>query len=159
MSRKNGAAATAEKVDERSHAERNADGHAESVLEMYRAYKALDEGADSAKVDGYDYNDVDEIRQRAEECALSVEVRGPWHVPGDQEAQKADEFRILLTTGGPALQITGDLTEHGEADAGSSRVMVQDWGTPWTEYRPRVADEDDYEDAFSWFLSCFYFGE
>jgi hypothetical protein len=144
---------------EKSHEEKNAEGHAESILELYRAHKALEDGADMATVDGDEYTDADSVRERAQESALSVEVRGPWHVPGDEDGRKADEFKVLLTTGGPALQIIGDVGNYGEPDADSARMQVQDWGTPWTDYRPEAATADDWDDAFAWFIGCFYFGE
>jgi hypothetical protein len=57
------------------------------------------------------------------------------------------------------LKIEGDLTDHGEADPDNARLLIQDWGTPWTEYEPDAASAEDWEDAFSWFLSCFYIGQ
>lgn len=146
---------------EKTHAERNAEGHAESILELYRAFKALESGeAEAATADGDEYTDADAIRERAQEMALSVEVRGPWHTPGDTDGNKADEFQILLSTGGPALRVMGDLNDYGEPDADNSRLEIQDWGTPWTEYRPALIETaDDWEEAWAWFLGCFYFGE
>jgi len=35
-----------------NQAERNAEGHAESIIELYRAYTALENGAESARADG-----------------------------------------------------------------------------------------------------------
>ncbi len=145
-------------TEKKNHAEQNAEGHAETILELYRAHKALTEdGAEAVEFEGYEYADADLIRERAQETALSVEVRGGWRTPGADADNSAEEFRILLTTGGPALQITGDVDEHGQPD--NPRLMVQDWGTPWTEYRPDCYAADDYDDAMAWYLSCFYFGE
>ena len=141
-----------------SHAERNAEGHAETILALYRAHLALEAGADKADVEGDEYTDADAVRERAIESALSVEVRSGWYSPGEED--KPQEYNILLTTGGPALRIFGELTEFGEADADNSAMQVQDWGTPWTDYYSETARQaEDWDKAFAWFLCCFYFGE
>lgn len=61
---------------------------------------------------------------------LSLLVRSGWTLPG--EKMEAEEYEILLSTGGPALRITGQLSS-GEAE--TARLEWQDWGTPWTEHR------------------------
>ncbi len=43
-------------------------------------------------------------------------------------------YEITLAGGGPAARITGELDEHGEPY--TATLEYQDWGTPWTEYRP-----------------------
>ena len=58
---------------------------------------------------------------------------------------------LLLTTGGPAVQIVGELDENQEPK--NARLMVQDWFTPWTEYVE--ADHDVLLD----YCRVFYFGE
>jgi len=68
-----------------------------------------------------DCEDEDEAVQRIEEDPLDVCVRS-----------EAEEYMILLCTGGPAVRITGNLS-RGEAS--SARLEYQDWYTPWTEYR------------------------
>ncbi len=146
------------KTREKNHAISNAEGHAETIIELYKAAKALEDGAAAAEADGCEFTDADEVREHAQEEALSVEVRSGWHTPGCDES-KAEEFCILLTTGGPALRIIGELNEYGEADPDASRMEWQDWGTPWTEYRHETDLTEDWEAAFAWFLGCFYFGE
>lgn len=74
----------------------------------------------------------DEAEERIHEDALSVEVRSGWATPGEPLA--AEEFCILLSTGGPASRIRGELDSHGEPCR--AWLEVQDWGTPWTEYVP-----------------------
>lgn len=76
-----------------------------------------------------DCADEDDARQRIEEDPLSVEVRSDWSAPG--ESLEATEFRILLCTGGPAVQIRGEL-DRGEPVR--AWLEYQDWGTPWTRY-------------------------
>lgn len=95
-----------------------------------------------------EYEDVDDARTQAEESALSVELSGTWE-PGAKP--EADSYIILLSTGGPALRITGNLGRYNEPSSAS--LEYQDWGTPWTEYRE--ANENDLLQ----FASVFYFGE
>lgn len=92
--------------------------------------------------------DADEARQRIEEDPLSVEVRSDWSAPG--EPLEAGEFRILLCTGGPAVQIRGELNRGEPCRAW---LEYQDWGTPWTQYFG--ADSD----TLCRYASFFFFGE
>ena len=138
---------TAQIEQKKNHAEQNAEGHAESILALYKAYVALQDGAETAEADGDTFTDADQVTDRVMESALSVGVRSDWHTPGDEDA-KDEEFNILLTTGGPALRIVGDIGESGELEH-------QDWGTPWTVYRPDCSSDDDWEAALEWFVGCF----
>lgn len=70
------------------------------------------------------------------ESVLDVCYRSAW------ESARGDltpaEFYILLTTGGPALRIRGEIDQYGSP---CNCIMEwQDWGTPWTEYLD--ADKD-----------------
>jgi hypothetical protein len=102
------------------------------------------------------FNDAgdDQARETAHEAihqdALSVEVRGDWQSPGDTSQQHATEYRILLSTGGPATRISGELDQYGEPT--TARLEAQDWFTPWTEYR------DANEDVLLEYARVFYFG-
>jgi hypothetical protein len=100
--------------------------------------------------DNSDDDAQDEAREAIYNRALSVEVRGGWHLPGHQD--ELDEFRILLTTGGPAVQIAGELDGHCEPVR--PRLQVQDWFLPWTEF-PVSADEQEAIDTYA---RQFYFG-
>lgn len=82
-------------------------------------------------------DDADDARERIQEDALSVQVRSGWVTPGDD--MTAEEFEILLTTGGPAVRILGELDEHGEPYR--AWLEVQDWGKPWTHYYESGLDE------------------
>ena len=76
-----------------------------------------------------DYHDADSARQAIFEDPLAVEYRSGWYSPGSEP--EAEEFRILLCTGGPAVQIVGEL---GQFNAPAYvRLEHQDWFTPWTE--------------------------
>jgi hypothetical protein len=83
------------------------------------------------------------------DSALSVEVRSCWTTPG--APMEADEYMILITTGGPAVRVTGALGRYGAP--ASAWLEVQDWGTPWERYLP--ADAETLLD----YASHFYFGE
>jgi hypothetical protein len=133
-----------------SNAEQNGQGHAETILELYRAHKAAMETGEKVEFDNYKYV-ADGILERAMESALSCDVRSGWGRVGDKV--EAEQYRILLTTGGPALRIVGDIGETGE-------MQIQDWGTPWAEFRPTFeaeADRDEWPDAIEWFCGCFCF--
>lgn len=96
--------------------------------------------------------DEESARQTIQEDPLSVQVRTGWYNPGSMDA-KAEEFEILLCTGGPAVRLRGELNEHMEPD----RVWIehQDWGTPWTQY---FAESHQIE-AMLEYCRQFYFGE
>jgi hypothetical protein len=91
----------------------------------------------------------DDARERIQEDPLSLEFRSDW-VSSKDEMDIA-EYCLLLTTGGPAVRIIGDI-EDGEAT--SARLEVQDWGTPWTEH---ILTGDDHETLMA-YVREFYFG-
>ena len=98
-----------------------------------------------------DHNDwAEAIQQQIDDMPLSVLVRSDWHAPGD--AGEAGEYEILLSTGGPAVRITGPLNQWDEpADA---FLQCQDWGTPWQP----VALDHDTQLALQDFAQNFWFG-
>ena len=89
----------------------------------------LDELAELRDAAG-DCESREDAEQRIQDDPLSIEVRSGWTSIG--EPFEAEEFCILLTTGGPAVRIVGDIDQYGEPSR--PRLQVQDWGTPWTEY-------------------------
>lgn len=100
---------------------------------------------DEAESSGNDA--LETAQQQILDDALSVRVRSGWvDAVTDFEAE---EFEILLATGGPAVRIVGEL-DRGEPSR--ARLEVQDWGTPWTQYFP--ADSD----TLLKYAGCFYFG-
>jgi hypothetical protein len=102
--------------------------------------------------DGEDFEGfAEEIERRCCEEPLSVQIRGGWYDPGAEA--EPEEYSILMTTGGPAVRITGKLGRYGEpADA---EIAGQDWFTPWESIE--TSSEDD--EALRWFASLFYYGE
>ena len=110
--------------------------------------------AETQAIDGPD--ETEAARRWIEEDALSVEVRNAWHLVGD--SSEDCEYRILLCTGGPAVQIVGDLDEYCQPT--TARMQVQDWFQPWTDFRPLVAQNDyDSEPTLLDYARVFYFGE
>lgn len=85
-----------------------------------------------------EYADQDEARDAIYGTPLSVEVRSGWHSVGE-DAGEPEEFRIVLCTGGPHVELTGDI-------GGSVRVVFKDWGESG-EYYPD-ADERSALDTF-----------
>lgn len=98
--------------------------------------------------------DSDDARQRIEEDALSVEVRSDWYTPGNLAGMSPAEYRILLCTGGPAVQIVGQLSEHGEPE--TATLQHQDWFKPWTDWS---GNSHETEQTLIAYARCFYFGE
>lgn len=141
-------------TNETNHAEENAKAWLENILEMVSALKAFeDDDRDDetpVTIDGDVMNSRDDVEERIQESPLSVQIRGGWHSVGEQAED--EEFEILLSTGGPALRIVGDL---GQYKPERPRLQYQDWGTPWTEYI--VTGED--REALETFCQQFYFGE
>ena len=138
---------------ENNHALTNCRGQLESIKELYRNYKEA-ESKD-------DYEAEDSIREEAQEEALSVEFRSGW--ASNSIDMKAEEFKILLSWGGPACQIVGNLDLHHQPT--DIEIQYQDWGTPWESLQLNCTYADkspnitpDHE-ALEWFCNCFYFGE
>lgn len=136
---------TAEKIEQEDHGKSQAAAQLESIREMVEALrKARDD----------DNSDAIEAAERViHEDALSVEVRDGWRVVGQPVEECAEEYRVLLCTGGPAVQIVGDLGDYGTPH--TVRLQYQDWFTPWRDYF--LTQED--KEAITDYLSCFYFGE
>ena len=92
------------------------------------------------------------IDQEISEDPLSVQVRSDW---GDIGAElEPAEFEILLSTGGPASRIVGELNQYKWPTR--PRLQHQDWFTPWTEYLDAT---DAQNEALDWYCGMFYFGE
>lgn len=93
----------------------------------------------------------DEARNRIEEYALEVQVRSDWYLPNDTNPAPG-QFCILLCTGGPAVQIMGELDECGQPYR--AWIEYQDWETPWTD---RVNESGDMKTLLA-YAQCFNFG-
>lgn len=67
--------------------------------------------------------DADEARDRIMEDPLSVETRSGWVSAGEE--MSPEEYRIVLCTGGPHVEIVGDLDQHGAPCR--ARIVYRDW--------------------------------
>jgi hypothetical protein len=155
---------TLETAQELSHAEENAKQWAASISAACEAVSFCHGNCDGSEISreakavlrqhAYDGTNAevicDWIEDELRESCLSVEVRNGWACPGETASMEPEEFRILLTCGGPALRIRGELN-RGEPCR--CWLQHQDWGTPWTQFFG--ADQD----ALLWFASLFYYGE
>ena len=95
-----------------------------------------------------DYEDQDAVIEAMLDNALSCEVRSGWS--DNPEGLTAEEFRIVLCTGGPHVEIRGELGRFNEPDL--AWIQYNDWGTPMTTL---VSDSD----ALLTYCQRFYFGE
>lgn len=93
------------------------------------------------------------IRDALMDEPLSIEVRSDWVNLCDYGAGQPTEYRICLSTGGPATQIVGTLDEWMSPD--SAEMQGQDWFTPWES----VPLSDDERDCLISFASLFHYGE
>lgn len=108
------------------------------------------DGDKATEEDRENYHNEEGIRQAIAEDPLSVQVRSGWANSPDE--MKAEEFEILLCTGGPACRIVGEL-DRGEPDR--TRLEYQDWFTPWVEYLDMTHEE---REALLTYARQFYFG-
>ena len=135
-------------------AKRNAVAWYENIKEMVEALKV----AAKKDYETSDCADRENAEQAIQEGPLSVMVRDGWRQPGGQvgpNPEPAEEFEILLSTGGPALRIWGTL-KNGEPD--ECELQMQDWGTPWTKWVPEPYDPE-CRDTLRAYAACFYFGD
>lgn len=132
-------------MTDNANAINNAKGWMAKINEMLAARSAAEDAGD------------EDARETAivaiDESPLSIQVRGGWHSPGSAELSDPVEYEILLSTGGPALRIVGELGEHCEPE--NARLQWQDWFVPWTDHD--TTDEED--EAILTFAQAFYFGE
>ncbi len=109
------------------------------------------DGMIASEEDRGQYHNEDEARQSIEEDPVGIQVRSGWHTPGEEEAPA--EYEILLCTGGPAVRITGELSQHQEPE--TAQIEYQDWFTPWARYGDTSDEEDE---ALLTYAQQFYFG-
>tara|TARA_R100000231_G_scaffold26547_1_gene24051 strand:- start:187 stop:585 length:399 start_codon:yes stop_codon:yes gene_type:complete len=125
-----------------NHALNNAIGHIETIFEDFKK----DQIFENLK----DFESQDQLRESILNSALSVEFRSGWYSSLDHELVP-EEFKILLSWGGPALRIIGELDNYGPVNP---KLQYQDWGTFWTDFEIT----EDQQEALNWFCNCFYFG-
>ena len=133
-----------------NHALQNAKGHIESIVEDFETGSYIEQ---LNVTDQEQEEKLEEIRESILNSALSVEFRNGWysdlyHLKGVTEPI---EFKILLSWGGPALRVIGEIEDNY---AINPKMQFQDWGTPWTDFEITESQQD----ALNWFCNCFYFG-
>ena len=146
-------------ADKYDDARQNARNWYDSIVEMVEALAQADANRDDIAQDS--------ARDAITESVLSVEVRSDWYTL-DNASHEPAEYRLLLTTGGPALQLVGALNEYGEPE--TAELRMRDWVLPWLEWEPllfnptmsrdeRIAARNGYRETLLTFARCFYFGE
>jgi hypothetical protein len=156
-----------------THAQENARGHLEQIGQLHRlAEWAQDESLPASELawpdrarlrdltsKGDDLSPyasraradlLETIEQEAKEQPLSVEVRGAWHAPAEEASEEPEEWRILLSTGGPSLRLRGDFDRHNEPT--DPVLEYQDWFTPWIQEET----DGEEEEALCWFAGLFF---
>jgi hypothetical protein len=108
------------------------------------------EELDRLKAAAGDCESEEDARMRIDQDPLSIEVRSGWETL--YEELKPREFRVILCTGGPHVELQGDLDSYQQPD--SVRVIYACWGESG-EYFP------DGEECYALLTYCrqFYFGE
>ena len=133
-----------------NHALNNANAHIKSMVENFEEISYLNSLNPTTQEQE---ERIEEITQEVLNAALSLEFRNGWysdlyHLKGVTEPI---EFKILLSWGGPALRIIGEIEENY---AVNPKLQFQDWGTYWTDFEIT----EDQQKALNWFCNCFYFG-
>jgi hypothetical protein len=132
-------------TDKYDDARQNARNWYDSIVEMVEALAQANANRDGIAQDS--------ARDAITESVLSVEVRSDWYTL-DNASHEPAEYRILLTTGGPALQLVGALNEYGEPE--TAELQMRDWGVPWQAWCPEAPTAAE---TLLTFARCFYFGE
>lgn len=99
-----------------------------------------------------EWHNEDDAQRAIDDDPLSIQVRDGWKSPG-AESEGPEEYEILITTGGPAARIIGQLGEHSQPT--SARFEYQDWFQPWTEV---IFTSEDHKTLVD-YVNCFYFGD
>ena len=127
-----------------SSAEEHAKRQLNSIVRLINALRKAE------KSDNEDA--IEKARQAIEEAPISAETRSGWHSPGTKDEEDV-EYLILLSTGGPASRVYGELGEGNEPS--TAAIQYQDWGTPWTTLRPLFEKQ---KKALLEYARCFYWG-
>src|ERR1700689_4184362 len=104
---------------ETNHAEGNAKNHLANIAALIDKYNNC-----------VNPNSRESYEIELDSLPLCIETRSAWSIPsGRSRNDNAEgEYKITLTTGGPALRIIGELSEWAEPI--TARLEWQDWGTP-----------------------------
>ena len=134
-----------------SDAKNQAKAQVNSIVELIQYLDWDWDGlADDEIPEDCEYKSRDEVEQAIQEKPLSVEVRSGW--TSSYHSFEADEFRIVLCTGGPHVEIRGDIGLHGEPQ--DVKVFYADW-----DEKGEYLLSNEEEEAVTEFCQQFYFGE
>src|SRR5690606_26612098 len=134
-----------------TNAKNQAKAQVESIVELIQflewdwgglAYDEIPENCD--------YQSREDVEQAIQEMPLSIEVRSGW--VSSVHDFTPNEFRIVLCTGGPHVEIRGDIGLHGEPQ--DVKVFYADWSE-----RGEYDLSDEEREAVQQFCDQFYFGE
>ena len=122
-----------------------------NITEILSAIDAAEENGTALYLD--EEKDAEQIIQtvRDEQDCNGIQTRSCWHSVGTVEPDA--EFRLTLSGGGPATQITGWLADGGIAS--EPKLQYSDWGIPWTNY-PLNQEQQDMIEMYCGF---FYFDD
>jgi hypothetical protein len=126
----------------------------EAIREMVENLRKAREQRDEDEFYGdSDHPSLAEAQQAIDEDPLSIEVRHGWKGVGGED-EGPEEYRILLTTGGPAVRIRGKLDQYCQPED-DIYLEVQDWFIPW-----RAIDlETEDREVLREYARCFYYGD
>ena len=138
------------KQDE-NHALNNAKGHIESIVEDYEKVSYLESLNPTTQEQELI---IEETTQSILDSALSIEFRSGWYSSLYDRVRLGEpaEFKILLTWGGPALRIIGEIENYY---AVNPKLQYQNWFEPWID----LEITESQEKALNWFCNKFYFGD
>ena len=132
--------------------ESQAESQFDHIAALMQAINAVSESGETIEFDGEADCDADRLNDIAYETPLEVSVRSGWVPPMDVPF-KAEEYLILLCTGGPAVRVVGRLDHYGQPY--TATIEHQDWGTCWTA----LYLDSDQEDTLLRYAQMFYYGE
>jgi hypothetical protein len=84
------------------------------------------EELDELEAQAGEYESKDDAEEALNSDPLSIETRSAWTCVGDSDGLQPAEYRIVLCTGGPHVELVGDLDTNGEPTR--VRVLYSDWG-------------------------------
>jgi hypothetical protein len=96
--------------------------------------------------------DNDELQDELRALALSQEVRSDWRCFVATEECDPDEWRLVLCTGGPHVEVRGEFNNYGDPETAS--LWAADWGQSLAE----VPIPQSSADLLLWFAQTFYWG-
>jgi len=95
------------------------------------------------------YHDREDALEYIYELPLEICVRTGWEPVGGPRKRLADEYYILLCSGGPAVRIWGELDDYGEPC--TAVLEYQDWFTEWVPH----TGGHQHKDELLEFARCF----